>query len=65
MQVYTHRISWVENHKQHGTINKQFNTTWNAVKIHEQILSKNTEVLSWETTRIKYNKLTKKYEDAI
>lgn len=60
--MYTHQIQWTEQTKRHGKVTKQFKTTRDAVKLHEQALKDNPEVLSWETTRITYNKQTKKYE---
>lgn len=59
---YTHQIQWTEQTKRYGKVTKQFKTTSDAVKMHEQSLTNNPEVLAWKTTRITYNKETNSYE---
>ena len=61
---YSYQIEWTEKHKLYGKVKKQFKTTECMVLTHELNLTNNPEVLEWNTTRIKYNKTTGKYENA-
>jgi hypothetical protein len=50
MSLYTHKISWNENHPEYGTLTKSFRTTEDAIPAHlERLLKSDTAFnIHWE-----------------